>query len=107
MVSSTGGQTFDINSLSLDAGHDLNVTIQGLLAGNVIYSWTGIIPNQYAYTDVGLNWVGIDTLSLSGGANLFVTNIDVPSNVPEPESLSLLALGLLAVVATRRKAKQL
>jgi hypothetical protein len=104
LTSAAAGQTFGIGSLSLDVGNTESVTIEGLLSGNVVDSWTGTIANQSAYTNVVLNWTGIDTLDLSGGYNLFVTNINTSSsNVPEPASLALVALGLLAAAVARRK----
>jgi hypothetical protein len=109
LTSSTAGQLFDIGSLSLNAGSTETVTLQGLLNGSVVDSWAGTITNQFSYTGVTLNWTGIDQLNFSGGANLFVTNIDTLTTapVPEPETYAMLmaGLGLMGVAARRRKAK--
>lgn len=110
LTRSAVGQTFNIASLSLNTIGTKSITIQGLLSGNVVDSWTGIIKNQAAYTDVDLNWIGIDTLTISQGSIFLVTNLntsfDSPSsNVPEPASLSLAGLGLLAFAVARRSSR--
>lgn len=106
LTSATAGQTFGINSVSLNTGDTVSVTIDGLLMGNLMHSWTGDIVNQTDYTNVMLNWNNIDTLNFSDGVltPFFVTNIDVQSsNVPEPGSLALLGLGFAGLAAVRRR----
>jgi hypothetical protein len=105
-MSSVSGNLFDLFSLSLNVGYTESVTLQGLLNGSVVDSWTGTIVNNYAYTDVGLNWTGIDQVNFSEGANLFVTNIDTSHSVPEPATMLLLSLGLAGLAGAKRKLKK-
>lgn len=107
MTSATPGGTFDVGSISLDIGHTANVSLTGYLGGIVVDSWSGTVVNQYAYTDISLNWTGIDKITMtSSGANLFVTNIDSATNIPEPAPLLLGAMGLVALTLSRRTTKR-
>ena len=103
MTSSTAGQTFDIGSLSLNTPRTESVILDGYLNGLLVDSWTGLITNQFSYTNVTLNWTGIDRLNISAQGDFFVTNIDTSQNVPEPATIALFGLGLLGFAAARRR----
>jgi hypothetical protein len=105
LTSATPGGLFDFDSVLLDAGHTENVTIDGLVKGTVVDSWTGQIVNQATYTNVTLNWSNVDEVTFSQGANLFVTNIDA-QHVPEPASLALFGAGLLGLAMIGKKNKR-
>jgi len=121
-VLTMGGQLFDFNSAVVGAGwnDDQGVTFEGYLNGNLVAS-------RYLTTDVfgGLetfNFMQIDTLwvtpdantgvghypTVGAGHHIVLDNIEYNNNaVPEPGSLSLLALafgGVGAVVRRRKKA---
>jgi hypothetical protein len=103
MTRAIAGQTFNMGSLSLNAGFTESVTLNGYLNGALVDSWTGVINNQFSYTKLTLNWTGIDQLDFSAGANLFITDIDTSTNVPEPATLAMFGLGLFGLAAARRR----
>ena len=110
MTTATPGTTFSLTSIDLNAGFNTTVTITGFVNGLAIAGdlWTGTINNSsLSYTSVLLNWLAIDTLTISNApsANLFITNINTTpvENVPEPTFIALLVSGLLGFAASRRK----
>lgn len=82
------GELFDFYSVSLNVGYSEDVTLKGFKNGVETNSWTGHILNQFAYTDITLNWLGVDKVTFSNGANLFVTNLNT-SSVPLPAAIWL------------------
>lgn len=112
---------FDLVSIDIGAGwyNNLNVTVQGLLGGSVLYSNTVLAQTTGAQTFV-FDFAHIDTLRLFGTAfsestdpyncgRFNCTQFTVDNIVfaaPEPESLALLALGGAALATTRRRRTQ-
>lgn len=98
---STSGQTAlysaDINLQNGFNSYDPYGTIETELAAGLSYhvGSDGNFSNGWAYNTDGNHFTGIS----SGDQRVFWT----ANKVPEPASMALLGMGLLAVVATRRK----
>lgn len=110
-----GGGTFTLNSFVIaGAWGSQTLTIEGLLNGIVQYSSLLAVDNLNV--DIfSPNWSGIDAFRISigndyihdpntsgGGQHWALDNLSV-NETPEPESLALMALALVAIAAARKK----
>ena len=112
---STG--TFDLNSFIIaGAWGDQTLTIEGYVLGSLVYS-TDLAISLSPITAT-FNWAGIDQLRILTGTGTIPSIpdggtgwqwaldnmiINETFSVPEPGSLTLLGIGLLAVSLVRRK----
>lgn len=106
--------TFTLNSLLVDgAWGSQTLTFVGLASGSTLYSTTFGVNTNPALLQ--LNWSGINELrvltgndfvhnnNLSGnGQHWVIDNITV-NQVPEPAPLALLGLGMVGLLASRKK----
>ena len=101
----TGGGVFDLTSLllgpSTNAGPNavINVTITGHRA--VGPDITSTLLGLTTATTATLNWTNLTSVDFTATNDAGLDDIVVTS-VPEPASLTVLALGLAAIAATRR-----
>jgi len=106
--------TFNLNSLLVDgAWGTQTLTFVGLASGSTLYSTTfGVSTNP---AKLNLNWNGINELrvltgndfvhnnTLNGwGQHWVIDNITV-NQVPEPAPLALMGLGIVGLLASRKK----
>lgn len=100
--------SFDFYSFANDP--NMTITLQGLLAGNVVNSATVNVPSSFSiqHTLVALpsgNYDGFHVISAGptnqGATFVLLDNVTV-NPVPEPASLCVLALGGLALLRRRR-----
>lgn len=115
-----GGGAFSLASIDIAAiVSNVNVTFTGMLGNATLYSFSSVVagraftfgaPIMFDTVSAGFaSAIGIDRLTVSfagGGTSLTADNIvvnAVPAAVPEPASAALLALGLLGVVAAKRR----
>lgn len=120
----TAASPFDFVSGNLGAGYydDLNVTVEGFLGGNMLFSQTVTVGTSGAQL-FNFNFTGIDELDLFGVQTASTTDpfscgtfnctqftlddatfsTSASSPVPEPSSLSLLSLGMLGLLAATRR----
>ncbi len=113
------GTTFDLTSFAIaGAWGSQTLTFEGILNNVVQYSTTFAVDNL-AVDIFNAGWLGIDALRISTG-NDFVRASNVTGNgrhwvldnltfnesatVPEPSSFALIALGLLGLRMTRKRA---
>lgn len=103
-LSVASGQ-FDFNSMWLrNSRYQRDVSVKGYLDGLELFSQ--VVNVDTNYTQATFNFVGIDRLIISNGNadNLLIDDIVVnQADVPEPASVGLLGLGLLAFAASRKK----
>jgi hypothetical protein len=116
---SVGGIPFSLNSFYLTGAFNdgLNVTVTASRLGVVLDTTTFIVSTTGPTLET-LNWSGIDTLQFNsfGGIphNGFVQgeqfvldnvtiNENVPSPIPEPQTLALFGSGVLAALGAARR----
>lgn len=87
---------------------DVQISFQGLLNSQVIYSSSTYDINLTSVTFIELNWLGIDELRINSSAGVWVAdNINLNSNtsaVPLPAGVWLLSTSLLGIIGLRRRA---
>ena len=93
-----------LNSLYLTGGAVTTITGYSDLGQTAKYTESVTVPGTGADSPqkIVLNWTGVEYVSLSG-AGFYVNDIQVNDPVPEPATLSLLALGGLAMLRRKRK----
>jgi hypothetical protein len=103
------GSVFDFNGMwafGANGSFDGNLIAHGFLNGAEIYTQT--VGLTGSYSEVTLNFTGIDSLKFDGGYTLVIDDISVSRTRSVPESSSCLALfglavaGLVAVQRGRR-----
>jgi len=114
-ITAVAGTTFDLNSGYFTAAwnDNLSVTADAYLGGVLMYSPTFLL-SATAPTLENLNFTNVDTVTFSQsggtlhegdpgqGLEFAMDNLDV-NIVPEPASLSLLAVGAIALLSRRRR----
>jgi hypothetical protein len=100
---------FDFNGFWARAGGgSFTATAHGFVGSTETYTQTFTVSD--VYQQFTFNFLGIDTLTITDqGTNLLVDDIQVNATapIPEPETYAMMlaGLGLLGVVARRRKQK--
>lgn len=104
-MSSTGGTAFDFIGADITAGRldNISVTVEGSRLGTVIYSESISTSTDGPYSFV-FNFLNVDTVAFKPpqGNNDYHIAIDNIEIVPEPATLSLLALGGLTLMRKRK-----
>ena len=104
-LSASSGGLFDLQSLDFGLFDPLNTTpppslvVEGLLANNSLLTQTlglGALAN-FGFT----NWTGLREVRFSANADFVLDNV---SAVPEPASWALIALALVGLGVSRRRA---
>ena len=68
----------------------------------LLYSVNGIAPAGATQADIVVGWQNGGVDNNTGGQSAFATSVGLNAVVPEPASLSMLAIGGLALFARRR-----
>ena len=107
LMTQVGGGSFSVADLWLNGwqGSTTTSSIEGYLNGALVGSVVATYGSPWS--DITLNFAAIDTLKINGGIFL-VDDISVNGGngqVPEPATLSLLALGLLGATLVARRSK--
>jgi hypothetical protein len=105
-------ETWNFGSMDFAAAWNTNLSVEitGLLAGNVLYTYSTTIATPGQMTSLALNFNGIDTLfirssggttayTVGGGAHLIIDNLAY--SIPAPGALAL--LGVAGVIRRRRR----
>jgi hypothetical protein len=108
----TRGETWNFGSMDLAAAWNTNLSVEitGLLAGNVLYTYSTTIATPGQMASLSLNFNGIDTLFIrssggttayagGSGAHLIIDNLAF--SVPAPGAVAL--AGLAGLMGRRRR----
>ncbi|UXY14973.1 PEP-CTERM sorting domain-containing protein [Chitiniphilus purpureus] len=104
-ISFSAGNAFDFYGGYFTSAWDssLTVKIAGFRNGVEIYSQDIVLNNQYPQL-FGLNFRGVDKVSFTSlGQHVAFDNLQVTTPVPEPETYALMGLGLVGLMAARRR----
>ena len=105
-------ETWNFGSMDFAAAWNTNLSVEitGLLAGNVLYTYSTTIATPGQMTSLALNFNGIDTLFIrssggttaySGGAGAHLIIDNLAYSIPAPGALAL--LGVAGVIRRRRR----
>jgi hypothetical protein len=108
----TRGETWNFGSMDFAAAWNTNLSVEitGLLAGNVLYTYSTTIATPGQMASLSLNFNGIDTLFIrssggttayagGAGSNLIIDNLAF--SVPAPGAVAL--AGLAGLMGRRRR----
>jgi hypothetical protein len=108
----TRGETWNFGSMDFAAAWNTNLSVEitGLLAGNVLYTYSTTIATPGQLASLELNFYGIDTLFIrssggttaySGGAGAHLIIDNLAYSVPAPGAVAL--AGLAGLTGRRRR----